>query len=395
MNDEETVALIAGGHTFGKTHGAADAEEYVGPEPEGAPLEEQGLGWKNRFGSGKGRDAITSGLEVTWTSTPTRWGNGFFENLFGYEWELTESPAGAKQWVAKDSADHASPTRRPTSRRVGRRCSPRTSRCAWTRSTSRSPGASWSTRTSSPTPSRGPGSSCCTATWVRSRGTSAPGCRSRSCGRTPFPPVDHELIGDADIAALKATILDSGLSIPQLVSTAWASASSFRSTDFRGGANGARIRLEPQRNWAVNEPAELAPVLADARGDPAGVQPLPDRQEGLAGRPDRPGRLRGRRAGGAERRATRSPCRSRPGARTPRRSRRTSRRSRCSSRPPTASATTRGPARSCRWRSGGWTAPTCCPSPLRRRRSWSAVCGSWRPTPGRPGTASSPTGRGR
>jgi catalase-peroxidase len=260
MNDEETVALIAGGHTFGKTHGAADAEEYVGPEPEGAPLEDQGLGWKNRFGSGKGRDTITSGLEVTWTSTPTRWGNGFFESLFGHEWELTESPAGAKQWVAKDGAttipdpETNEPTRRPTmlttdiALRVDPIYEPISRRFmehpdqfadafarAWFKLLHRDMGPV----------SRylGP--------WVP----------EPQLWQDPVPPVDHELIGEADIVALKATILDSGLTIPQLVSTAWASASSFRSTDYRGGANGARIRLEPQRNWAVNEPAELARVL--------------------------------------------------------------------------------------------------------------------------------------
>jgi catalase-peroxidase len=262
MNDEETLALIAGGHTFGKTHGAADAEEYVGPEPEGAPLEEQGLGWKNRFGSGKGRDAITSGLEVTWSQTPTRWSNYFFENLFGYEWELTQSPAGAHQWQPKDGAgantipdpETGELTRPPTmlttdlALRVDPIYEPIARRFmehpdefadafarAWFKLLHRDMGPV----------SRylGP--------WVP-----AP-----QLWQDPVPPVDHELIGDDDIAALKATILDSGLSIPQLVSTAWASAASFRSTDFRGGANGARIRLEPQRNWAVNEPEELDRVL--------------------------------------------------------------------------------------------------------------------------------------
>jgi len=260
MNDEETLALIAGGHTFGKTHGAADAEEYVGPEPEAAPLEQQGLGWKNRFGSGKGRDTITSGLEVTWTQTPTRWSNYFFDNLFGHEWELTESPAGAKQWVAKDS-DNTIPdpetgelTRRPTmlttdlALRVDPIYEPIARRFwknpdqfadafarAWFKLLHRDMGPV----------SRylGP--------WVP----------EPQLWQDPVPPVDHELIGDADITALKATILDSELTIPQLVSTAWASAASFRSTDFRGGANGARIRLEPQRSWAVNEPDQLATVL--------------------------------------------------------------------------------------------------------------------------------------
>jgi len=260
MNDEETFALIAGGHTFGKTHGAADAEEYVGPEPEGAPLEQQGLGWKNRFGSGKGRDAITSGLEVTWTPTPTQWDNSFLETLYGWEWELTESPAGAKQWVAKDAGniipdpETNEPARKPTMLttdlalrvdpiydQIGRRFLEHPDQFAdafaraWYKLLHRDMGPV----------SRylGP--------WVP----------EPQLWQDPVPPVDHELIGDADIAALKATILDSGLSIPQLVSTAWASAASFRSTDFRGGANGARIRLEPQRSWAVNEPDQLATVL--------------------------------------------------------------------------------------------------------------------------------------
>ena len=260
MNDEETFALIAGGHSFGKTHGAASAEDYVGPEPEGAPLEEQGLGWKNRFGSGKGNDTITSGLEVIWTQTPNRWSNYFLENLYGFEWELTESPAGAKQWVAKD-ADNVIPdpmtgelTRKPTMLttdlalrfdpiydEIGRRFLANPDQFAeafakaWFKLLHRDMGPV----------SRylGP--------WVP----------EPQLWQDPVPPVDHELIGDADITALKATILDSGLTIPQLVSTAWASAASFRSTDFRGGANGARIRLEPQRNWAVNEPEQLARVL--------------------------------------------------------------------------------------------------------------------------------------
>jgi catalase-peroxidase len=260
MNDEETFALIAGGHTFGKTHGAANAEDYVGPEPEGAPLEQQGLGWKNRFGTGKGRDTITSGLEVTWTPTPTKWDNSFLETLYGSEWELTESPAGAKQWVAKDAGDIVpdpetnQPARKPTMLttdlalrvdpiydEIGRRFLEHPDQFAeafakaWYKLLHRDMGPV----------SRylGP--------WVP----------EPQLWQDPVPPVDHELIGEADIAALKATILDSGLTIPQLVSTAWASAASFRSTDFRGGANGARIRLEPQRNWAVNEPEQLAQVL--------------------------------------------------------------------------------------------------------------------------------------
>jgi len=260
MNDEETFALIAGGHTFGKTHGAASAEEYVGPEPEGAPLEEQGLGWKNRFGTGKGRDTITSGLEVTWTPTPTKWDNSFLETLYGWEWELTESPAGAKQWVAKDAPDIIpdpetnKPSRKPTMLtsdlalrvdpiydEIGRRFLANPDQFAeafakaWYKLLHRDMGPV----------SRylGP--------WVP----------EPQLWQDPVPPVEGELITDADVTALKATILDSGLTVQQLVSTAWASAASFRSTDFRGGANGARIRLEPQRNWAVNEPEQLAQVL--------------------------------------------------------------------------------------------------------------------------------------
>jgi catalase-peroxidase len=260
MNDEETFALIAGGHSFGKTHGAANADEYVGPEPEGAPLEEQGLGWKSRYGSGKGRDTITSGLEVTWTQTPTRWSNYFLENLFGFEWELSESPAGAKQWVAKDAGNVIPDpetnelTRKPTMlttdialrvdpiyEQIGRRFLEHPEQFgdafarAWYKLLHRDMGPV----------SRylGP--------WVP----------EAQLWQDPVPAVDHELITDADVTALKATILDSGLTVQQLVTTAWASAASYRHTDKRGGANGARIRLEPQRNWAINEPEQLAPVL--------------------------------------------------------------------------------------------------------------------------------------
>ncbi len=261
MNDEETVALIAGGHTFGKTHGAGPAE-YVGPEPEAAPLEEQGLGWKSTYGTGKGADAITSGLEVVWTATPTAWSNRFFENLFGYEWELTKSPAGAWQWQPKDGAgagtipgpadpaDRRPPTMLTTdlSLRLDPVYGPISRRFfehpdefalafakAWYKLLHRDMGPV----------SRylGP--------WVP----------EPQLWQDPVPAVDHELVDDADIAAVKATVLASGLSISQLVRTAWASAASFRGTDKRGGANGARLRLEPQRSWAVNEPAELATVL--------------------------------------------------------------------------------------------------------------------------------------
>jgi len=259
MNDEETVALIAGGHSFGKTHGAAPAD-YLGPEPAAAPLEQQGLGWKNSFGSGKGRDTITSGLEVTWVQTPTRWSNYFFENLFGFEWELTESPAGAKQWVAKDAPnvipdpETGELTRKPTmlTSDLALRFDPAYERVsrhflehpdefadafarAWYKLMHRDMGPV----------SRylGP--------WVP----------EPQLWQDPVPAVDHELVTEDDVAALKESLLASGLSVPQLVRTAWASASSFRATDKRGGANGARIRLAPQKDWAVNEPAELASVL--------------------------------------------------------------------------------------------------------------------------------------
>jgi catalase-peroxidase len=263
MNDEETVALIAGGHTFGKTHGAADAEQYVGPEPEGAPLEAQGLGWSNSFGTGKGADTITSGLEVVWTATPTKWDNSFFEILFGYEWVLTKSPAGANQWVAKDGAGagsipgpiDAADTRPPTmlttdlSLRFDPIYGPISKRFmenpdeladafarAWFKLTHRDMGP-LSRYLGPEVPSE-------TLIW-----------------QDPVPAVTHELIGADDIAHLKGQILESGLSVRQLVSTAWASASTFRGSDKRGGANGARIRLEPQNGWEVNEPGELATVL--------------------------------------------------------------------------------------------------------------------------------------
>ena len=264
MNDEETVALIAGGHTFGKTHGAGDAD-LVGPEPEGAPLEEQGLGWKSSFGSGKGEDAITSGLEVTWTDRPTEWSNRYFEILFGFEWELEESPAGAKQWVAKDAEEiipgptPESPKRKPTMltsdlalrfdpayEKISRHFleNPEEFRLAFAKA--------WYKllhRDMGPV-SRylGP--------WVA----------EPQLWQDPVPDVDHELVADSDIDDLKARVLESGLTTAQLVSTAWASAASFRSTDKRGGANGARIRLEPQRSWEVNQPDQLATVLETLEG---------------------------------------------------------------------------------------------------------------------------------
>jgi catalase-peroxidase len=259
MNDEETVALIAGGHTFGKTHGAGDAN-LVGPEPEGAPLEEQGLGWKSAYGSGKGADAITSGLEVTWTTTPTRWSNDFFKLLFKYEWELTKSPAGAHQWVAKDAEDIIpgptadSPRRKPTMltsdlalrfdpayEKVSRRFLENPNEFA------QAFGKAWYKllhRDMGPV--------------ARFLGPWVP---EPQLWQDPVPAVEGELVSDADVATLKAKVLESGLSVSQLVSTAWASAASFRSTDKRGGANGARIRLEPQRSWAVNQPEQLASVL--------------------------------------------------------------------------------------------------------------------------------------
>ncbi len=263
MNDEETVALIAGGHTFGKTHGAADPSKYVGPEPEAAPIEAQGLGWKNTYGSGNGDYTIGSGLEVTWTTTPTKWSNNFFDNLFKYDWELTKSPAGAHQWTPKNGAGAATvpdahdPSKRhaPTmlttdlALRFDPIYGPISKRFydqpqefadafakAWFKLTHRDMG---------PLP--------------RYLGPLVP--KEPLLWQDPLPPVDHELIGEKDIAALKANILKTGLSISELVTTAWASAASFRGSDKRGGANGARIRLEPQKNWQVNQPAVLAKVL--------------------------------------------------------------------------------------------------------------------------------------
>ena len=261
MNDEETVALIAGGHTFGKTHGAGPADN-VGPDVEAAPLEEQGFGWRNKFGSGKGADTITSGLEVTWTDTPTQWGNGYFENLFRYEWELTKSPAGAHQWVAKDAdatiPDAHDPAKKhrptmlttdlslrfdPVYEKISRRFLEHPEQFAdafaraWFKLTHRDMGPR-----------------------ARYLGPEVPA--EELIWQDPLPAVDHPLIDAADIAALKAQILASGLTVAQLVSTAWASASTFRGSDRRGGANGARIRLAPQKDWEVNQPTELASILA-------------------------------------------------------------------------------------------------------------------------------------
>ena len=264
MNDVETVALIAGGHTFGKTHGAADPARYVGPEPEGASIEQQGLGWSNSFGSGRGDDTITSGLEGAWTKNPVKWDNGFFENLFGYEWELTKSPAGAWQWTPKDAEaagtvpDAHDPSKRhapmmlttdlalrmdPIYEPISRRFYENPGLLAeafaeaWYKLTHRDMGP-----------------------FSRYLGPEVPA--EPRLWQDPVPAVDHALIDAADIAALKAKILASGLSIARLVSTAWASAATFRGSDKRGGANGARIRLAPQKDWAINEPAELAVALA-------------------------------------------------------------------------------------------------------------------------------------
>jgi catalase-peroxidase len=268
MNDEETVALIAGGHTFGKTHGAADPDQYVGPEPEGAPLEEQGLGWRSTFGSGHGRDAITSGLEVTWTATPTTWSNSFFENLFGYEWELTSSPAGAHQWQPKDGAaantvpdpedgtlkrpptmlttDLAlrfDPVYEPISRRFLEHPDQFADAFAraWFKLTHRDMGP-----------------------LQRYLGPLVP--QEKLIWQDVIPEVDHELVDAADITALKGQILASDLTIAQLAATAWASASTYRGSDKRGGANGARIRLAPQREWEVNDPDTLVSVLRILEG---------------------------------------------------------------------------------------------------------------------------------
>ena len=267
MNDEETVALIAGGHTFGKTHGAGDAS-LVGPEPEAAPIEEQGLGWKSRFGTGKGDDTITSGLEVTWTTTPTKWSSNFFWNLFGYEWELTKSPAGAHQWRPKGGAgartvpDAHDKSKRhapsmlttdlalrfdPAYEKISRRFYENPDQFAdafaraWFKLTHRDMGPI-----------------------ARYLGPLVP--KEQLPFQDPIPAVNHPLIGEQDIAALKARILKSGLSVSQLVSTAWASASTFRGSDKRGGANGARIRLAPQRDWDVNQPAQLKKVLQTLEG---------------------------------------------------------------------------------------------------------------------------------
>ncbi|AXF13597.1 catalase/peroxidase HPI [Paraburkholderia caledonica] len=265
MNDEETVALIAGGHTFGKTHGAGPADN-VGPEPEAAGLENQGLGWQSTFGTGKGADTITSGLEVTWTSTPTQWGMGFFENLFGHEWELTRSPAGAHQWVAKDAAETI-PHAHDGSKKV------RPSMLTTDLSLRFDPEYEKISRRFLEHPDQF--ADAFARAWFKLTHRDM-GPRARYLGpevpteefdwQDPIPPVDHPLLNDADIAALKQEIAGSGLSVTELVSTAWASASTFRGSDKRGGANGARIRLAPQKDWEVNRPRQLKRVLDTLEG---------------------------------------------------------------------------------------------------------------------------------
>ncbi len=361
MNDEETVALIAGGHTFGKTHGAADPDEYVGPEPEAAPLEEMGLGWRNSFGTGKGADAITSGIEVTWTTTPTAWSNDFFDNLFGYEWELVKSPAGANQWQPKDGAgagtipgpDAGSPGRVPTmlttdlSLRFDPIYEPISRRFhenpeefadafarAWFKLTHRDMGP-----------------------LARYLGPEVP--QETLLWQDPIPAVTHDLVGAEDVAALKGQVLASGLTVSQLVSTAWASASTFRGSDKRGGANGARIRLAAAERLGGQRPRRARGRAAHARGDPADLQRRPDRHAGLARRPDRAGRVRRGRAGrprgrprgrGAVHPGTRGRL---AGARP------TSSPSPRSSRARTGSATTSARASGCPRSTSCSTAPTC------------------------------------
>jgi len=307
MNDEETVALIAGGHAFGKCHGAGPAS-HVGPEPEAAPIEEQGFGWKSSFGTGKGNDTIGSGIEIIWSQTPTQWSNNFFNNLFSYEWELTKSPAGAYQWKPKGDAgagtvpDPHDPSKRrtpgmlttdlslkvdPIYEKISRRFYENPDEFAdafaraWFKLIHRDMGP-------------------------RSRYLGPDVPAEELIWQDPVPAVDHELIDAQDIAELKAKILASGLPVSELVYTAWASASTFRGSDKRGGANGARIRLAPQKDWEVNQPAQLAKVLKalGPGGHPTGVQRCAiRRQEGVAGRRDCSRRLRRRRAGRQERRA--------------------------------------------------------------------------------------------
>ncbi len=278
MNDEETVALIVGGHSVGKTHGAASAVENVGPEPEGSPIEQQGLGWKNKYGSGKGSDAITSGLEGAWTNDPIKWDNGFLENLFKYEWELTTSPAGAKQWTPKNPEAKGSV---PDAHDKSRRHAPMmlTTDLSLRMDPIYAPIAKRFLENPDQL------ADAFGRAWFKLLHRDM-GPRSRYLGpwvpeeqlwQDPIPPIKHELINEQDITALKRKIIDSGLSVPELVATAWGAAASFRGTDKRGGANGARIRLAPQRDWESNEPARLAKVLTtlerirkDFNGPPGG-----------------------------------------------------------------------------------------------------------------------------
>ena len=301
MNDEETVALIAGGHSFGKTHGAASGD-YVGPEPEGCPLEAQGLGWQSAHGSGKGADTITSGLEVTWTSTPTQWDNGFFDNLFGHEWEQTLSPAGAHQWVARDAEETVPDAHDPQKKH-------RPTMLTTDLALRADPAYEAISRRFHENPDEF--AEAFAKAWYkllhRDMGPVTrylgPWVPEPQLWQDPVPAVDHELVGPEEVAALKASLLDSGLTVSELAAVAWGSAASFRGTDRRGGANGARIRLEPQRSWEVNEPARLAKVLEVLEKVRAGLQHRPVRRHAsLAGRPDRARRVRGRRAGRQERR---------------------------------------------------------------------------------------------
>jgi catalase-peroxidase len=266
MNDEETVALIAGGHTFGKTHGAGDPD-LVGPEPEGCPVHAMGLGWKNELGSGKGPDTITSGLEGAWNPTPTTWDNAFWDTLFGYEWELTHSPAGAKQWKPKGDAGAGTV---PDAHREGVTHQPMMATTDLALVTDPAYRAISERFRDNPQEFR----LAFAKAWFkllhrdmgplsRYRGPFVP---EPQLWQDPVPAADHDLVGEAEIADLKARLLDSGLSTQQLVRTAWAAAASYRDTDKRGGANGARIRLAPQKDWAVNEPAELASILQTLEG---------------------------------------------------------------------------------------------------------------------------------
>ncbi len=361
MNDEETVALIAGGHTFGKAHGAADAAKYLGPEPEGAGIEEQGLGWKNSFGSGNADDTITSGLEGAWTTEPTKWDNNYFDNLFGYEWEQEKSPAGATQWTPTDpsavgtvpdahdpSKKHApmmfttdlalkmDPIYAPISKRFHEQPDQFADAFAraWYKLTHRDMGPR----------------SRCLGPWVPAE---------PQLWQDPVPDVDHELIGPQDISELKDKLLASGLSISQLVTTAWASAASFRGTDKRGGANGARLRLAPQKDWAVNQPAELAkvlPILERIQQDFNSTQ-SGDKRVSLADVIVLGGCAAVESAAKLAGHDVQVPFA--PGVRTPRKSKRTSNRLPCSNRRLTDSATMSATSPTDRWKNCWWIEPAC------------------------------------